>query len=77
MGLLSPALANNWKRAILLGLGLLACAEAPPVERPPTVLGRAGVGWWPDHWGTLTSLEWRGTGLGTDVLMESDVQRAD
>ena len=42
MGLLSPALANNWKRAILLGLGLLACAEAPPVERPPTVLGRVG-----------------------------------
>ena len=31
MGLLSPALANNWKRAILLGLGLLACADAPPV----------------------------------------------
>ena len=42
MGLLSPALANNWKRTILLGLGLLACAEAPPVERPPTVLGRVG-----------------------------------
>ena len=42
MGLLSPDLANNWKRAALLGVGLLACAEAPPDERPPSVLGRVG-----------------------------------
>ena len=42
MGLLSPDLANNWKRAALLGVGLLACAEVPPDERPPSVLGRVG-----------------------------------
>jgi hypothetical protein len=32
----------NRKRAILLSLGLLACAEAPPQESPPVMLGRVG-----------------------------------
>ena len=71
--------------SVLLEGGALmyrACWTAGVVDRlrlyvAPTVLGGAGVGWWPDHWETLSSLEWRGTGLGTDVLMESDVQRVD
>ena len=32
----------DWKRAALLSLGVLACAEAPPQERPPAVLGWVG-----------------------------------
>lgn len=32
---------SDWKKAALLSLGLLACAEEP-AERPPAVLGRVG-----------------------------------
>ena len=59
-----------------------ACWAARVVDRlrlyvAPTLLGRGGVGWWPDHWRSLARLGWRDVGLGSDVLMESDVQRLD